>query len=131
MLRNIIVLLGLTLAVGLISAGLTYFRAGSMSPVRDIETKGLAAVQKGNITFFGVMIPLLVAVIAFFVYRAMLARYPATVHTYFFWLAVGVGVILSIAAAVVFKMRGFWELTALHVVYIACFGWILPLIWTV
>jgi hypothetical protein len=36
---------------------------------------------------------------------------------------------LSIMAAVVFKMRGFVEFTALHVLYVAGFGWIIPMLW--
>ena len=78
MFRNLVVLFGLLAVVGLISAVLTYIRAGTMSPVGDIQSKGLAAVQRGNLWFFGVAIPLLVAVIRFFVYRGILAHSPAS-----------------------------------------------------
>ena len=131
MLRNIAVLVGLLVVVGVISGILTYVRAGHLSPVADIQSKGLAAVQKSNLLFFGVEIPLLVGVIAFFVYRSMLARSPATANTSFLLLSVGVGVVLTILAGVVFKMRGFTEFTALHVVYIAALGWLMPLLWAV
>jgi hypothetical protein len=127
--RNVLVAAGIIVVLGIISAVLTYIRAEKMSPLSDIAAKGLAAVQRGNLTFFGVFIPLLVGIISFFVYRGMLARMPATANTSYLLLAVGVGVALSIAAAVVFKMRGFAELTALHILYIAGFGWIMPMLW--
>ena len=129
MLRNITVLVGLLVVVGVVSALLTYARAGNMSPVADIQSKGLAAVQKSNLLFFGVEIPLLVGIITFFVYRSMLAHSPANANTSFLWLSVGIGVILTILAAVVFKMRGFAEFTVLHVVYIAALGWLMPMLW--
>jgi hypothetical protein len=47
----------------------------------------------------------------------------------FLFLSVGVGIVLTILAAVVFKMRGFVEFTALHVVYIAALGWLMPMLW--
>ena len=129
MFRNLVVLVGLLVLVGLISAVLTYIRAGSMSPLTDIQSKGLAAVQRGNLLFFGVAIPLLVGVIGFFVYRGMLAHSPATVHTSFLLLAAGIGIVLEILAAVVFKMRGIVEFTVLQVMYVAAFGWIMPMLW--
>ncbi len=118
MFRNALVLFGLVVVLGILSAVLTYIRAGNMSPLADIQSKGLAAVQRSNITFFGVMIPLLVGGITFFVFRSMLAHSPATVHTSFLLLA-----------AVVFKMRGFVEFTVLHVAYVVALGWIMPMLW--
>jgi hypothetical protein len=131
MLRNIAVLVGMLVAVGVISAVLTYARAGSMSPVADIQSKGLAAVQKGNLIFFGVVVPLVVGIVAFFVYRSMLTRSPATANTSFLLLSIGIGIVFTILAAAVFKMRGFVELTALHAVYIAGLGWLMPMLWAV
>ena len=127
--KNLLVLIGVTVVVGLISAVLTYLRAEKMSPLADIASKGVAAVQKGNITFFGVAVPVVVGIIAFFVYRGMLARSAATAPTSFLLLSIGIAIVLSIMAAVVFKMRGFVELTALHVLYVAGFGWIVPMLW--
>ncbi len=129
MFRNALVLFGLVVVLGILSAVLTYIRAGNMSPLADIQSKGLAAVQRSNITFFGVMIPLLVGGITFFVFRSMLAHSPATVHTSFLLLAVGIGVALTVLAAVVFKMRGFVEFTVLHVAYVVALGWIMPMLW--
>jgi len=131
MLRNIALLAGLLVVVGIISALFTYVRTGSMSPLADIQSKGLPAVQKSNLLFFGVEIPLLVGVISFFVYRSMLAHSPATANSSFLLLAIGIGVVLSILAALVFKMRGFGEFTALHVVYIVALGWLMPMFWVV
>lgn len=127
--KNLLVLIGVMVVVGLISALLTYLRAEKMSPLADITSKGVAAVQKGNIVFFGVVMPLAVGIIAFFVYRGMLARSAATAPTTFLFLSIGIAIVLSILAAVVFRMRGFVELTALHVLYVAGFGWIIPMLW--
>ena len=127
--RNVLVALGIMVVLGVISAVLTYLRAEKMSPVSDIATKGLAAVQRGNLTFFGVFIPVLVGVCSFLAYRTLLARSPATAQTSYLLLAIGIGVALSIAAAVVFKMRGFVEFTVLHVIYIGGFGLVMPLLW--
>jgi len=128
--KNLLILIGVMVVVGLISALFTYLRAEKMSPLADIASKGVAAVQKGNITFFGLFVPVLVGPIAFFVYRGMLARSADTAQTTFLFLAIGIAIVLSILAAVVFKMRGFVELTALHVLYIAGFGWVMPKLWT-
>ena len=127
--RNVLVVFGIMVVVGILSGVLTYLRTEKMSPLNDIATKGLAAVQKANLLFFGVYIPVLVAVISFFVYRAMLAKAPASANTSYLLLAIGIGVVLSIMAAVVFKMRGFTEFTLMHVLYIAGFGWVLPMLW--
>jgi len=127
--RNLVTLTGLVIAVGLISALLTYVRAGKMSPPADIASKGLASVQRGNIIFFGVCMPLLVGAISFLIYRGMLARSADTARTTFLFLALGSAVILSVLAAVVFKLRGFVEFTVLHILYVAGFGWILPSFW--
>jgi len=127
--KNLLVLIGVTMVVGLISAVLTYLRAEKMSPLADIASKGVAAVQKGNIVFFGVAVPLAVGIIAFFVYRGMLARSAETAPTSFLYLSIGIAIVLTVLAAVVFRMRGFVELTALHVLYVAGFGWIIPLLW--
>jgi hypothetical protein len=127
--KNLLVLIGVMVVVGLISALLTYLRAEKMSPLADIASKGVAAVQKGNIVFFGVAVPLVVGIIAFFVYRGMVVRSAATAPTTFLYLSIGIAIVLSVLATVVFRMRGFVELTALHVLYVAGFGWIIPMLW--
>ena len=59
----------------------------------------------------------------------MLVRYPANPQTMFLSLAIGIGVVLTVLAAVVFKMRGLVEMTTLHILYIARFGWLIPVLW--
>jgi len=44
----------------------------------------------------------------------------------FLFLAIGIAVLFTVLAAVVFKMRRFVELTTLHILYAAGFGWIMP-----
>ncbi len=124
--KNTFILIGVMVAVGFISALLTYVRSEKMALPSEIASKGLAAIQRGNVIFFGVFMPLLVGIIAFYVYRGMLARSPDSAQTTYLFLAIGIGIVFTILAAVVFKMRGFAEFTALHVFYIAGFGWIMP-----
>jgi hypothetical protein len=59
----------------------------------------------------------------------MLARSADTAQSTYLFLAIGVAVLLSVLAAVVFKMRGFVELTVLHILYVLGFGWIVPSMW--
>lgn len=127
--KNIYLLIGVMVITGVVSALLTYIRTERMAPPADLVSKGLAALQKGNVIFYGLFMPLLVGSIAFYVYRGMLTRSPDTAQTMYLALAAGIAVVLTILAAVVFKMRGFVELTALHLFYVAGFGWIMPKLW--
>jgi hypothetical protein len=129
--KNTLILIGVMLAVGLISAVLTYTRTEKMASPADIASKGLAAIQKGNVIFFGLFMPILVGPISYYVYRSLLARSPDSAQTTYLFLAVGIGIVFTILAAVVFKLRGFVEFTALHVLYIAGFGWIMPRLWSI
>jgi hypothetical protein len=96
----------------------------------DIATKGLAAVQRRNVIFFGLFVPILVGPIAYYVYRSLLARSPDSAPITYLFLAAGIGIVFTILAAAVFKMRGFVEFTALHVFYVVGFGWIMPKLWS-
>lgn len=127
--KNIYLLIGVMVITGVVSALLTYIRTERMAPPADLVSKGLAALQKGNVIFYGLFMPLLVGSIAFYVYRGMLTRSPDTAQTMYLALAAGIAVVLTILAAVVFKMRGFVELTVLHLFYVAGFGWIMPKLW--
>lgn len=127
--RNFLLLLGVIVIVGIVSALFTYFRSEKMASQTDLASKGLAAIQKGNIIFYGLFMPIVVGLISFYIYRGLLARNPETAQTIFLGLAVGLGIALTILAAMVFKMRGFFEMTALHVLYVASFGWLAPLFW--
>jgi hypothetical protein len=128
--KNIFLLIGVMVVVGLISAVLTYIRTEKMASPADIASKGLAAIQKGNVIFFGLFVPILVGPIAYYVYRSLLARSPDSAQTTYLFLAVGIGIVFTILAALVFKMKGFVEFTALHVFYVAGFGWVMPKLWT-
>jgi hypothetical protein len=124
--KNFLTLLAIIAAIGVVSAILVYIRAGSLTSPADIAAKGLAAVRRSSVLFYGLFMPILVGVITFYVLRFMNARWPATAETNILWLAIGVAVVFTVMAAVVFKMRGFAELTALHVLYVGSFGWLLP-----
>ena len=127
--KNWLVVIGVMVIVGLISALFTYWRTEKMASPTDIASKGLAAVQKGNIIFYGFFMPVLVGLISYYVYRGILARSPDTAQTIFVSLAIGIGIVLTVLSAVVFKMRGFFEMTTLHLLYIAGFGWFTPMLW--
>ena len=127
--KNLLVVLGMMVAIGLISAVLTYVRAEKLAPPADLAAKGLDSVRKSTVIFYALFMPILVGPLAYFVYRGMLARSPDGASTSYLLLAVGIAVVFTILAAVVFKMRGFIELTALHVLYVAGFGWLVPMLW--
>ena len=124
--KNVYILIGVMLVIGLISALLTYMRTEKMASPADIASKGLAAVQRGNVIFFGLFMPVVVGPIAFYVYRSMLTRSPDGAQTTYLLLAIGIAIVFTILAALVFKMRGFVEFTALHIFYVAGFGWMMP-----
>lgn len=124
--KNLYILIGIMLALGIISAIITYIRADKISPLTDITAKGLDAVRRGNILFFGAFIPLLFGPASYFIYRSLLALSPDNAQTTFLLLATGVAIVLTILAAVVFKMRGFVEFLILHVLYTAGLGWLMP-----
>ena len=124
--KNIFLLISVMVAVGLISALLTYIRTEKMASPADIVSKGLTAVRQGNMIFFGLFMPILVGPIAYYVYRGLFARLPDSAQTIYLLLAGGIAIVFTILAALVFKMKGFVEFTALHVFYVAGFGWLMP-----
>jgi hypothetical protein len=124
--KNTLILIGVMVALGLISALLAYIRTEKMALPSEIASKGLAAVQRGNVIFFGLFVPVLVGPIAFYVYRSLLVRSADSAQTTYLLLAIGIAIVFTILAGVVFKMRGFVEFTALHIFYVAGFGWVLP-----
>jgi hypothetical protein len=128
--KNIFLFISVMVVVGLISALLTYIRTEKMASPADIASKGLTAVQQGNVIFFGLFMPILVGPIAFYIYRSMLVRSPDTGQTTYLLLATGIAIVFTILAALVFKMRGFIEFTTLHAIYVAGFGWVMPKLWT-
>ena len=124
--RNTFILIGVMVVIGLISALLTYIRTEKMASPVELASKGLAAIQKGNVIFYGIFMPILVGSLALFAYRGLLSRSPDTAQTTYLLLAAGIAIVFTILAAAVFKMRGFVELTTLHILYVAGFGWIMP-----
>jgi len=74
--------------------------------------------------------PILVGVISFFVFRSIHTRWRGSADMSFLFLAIGIAVLFTVLAAVVFKMRGFYELTSLHIFYTAGFGWVMPMLLT-
>lgn len=126
--KNLYVLGGVMIVLAAVSALITYFRAGTMSPPNDIATKGLAAIQRGNVLFFGVFMPLITGWISYRVWLSMQAKYGVAAQSKYLVLAIILGVIFSIMAALVFKMRGFWEFFVLHAIYVIGLGWLMPLL---
>lgn len=125
--KNYIILGGITLSLAVLSAIITYFRAGSMSPTHDIATKGLAAIQRGNILFFGLFMPAITGWISYKVWLNMQTKYGAMAQSKFIILAIIMGVVFTILAAVVFKMRGFSEFLILHIFYVIGLGYLMPM----
>ena len=124
--KNILVLVWVMLGISVGSALLTYWRAASMASPAKVASQGLPALRRGNLIFYGVFNPLLFGLTSYYLYGYLLGHWPATAQAVLLSLAIATGVIFTILAAVVFKMRGFIELLVLHVIYILGFGWLMP-----
>lgn len=124
--RNTFVLIGIMLVIGVLSAIIAMVRTASFATPEEIAAKGMAALRRERLIFYGIYMPLGVGIISFFVYRFMSARWPASVDTNFLLLAFGMAVLLSVMALAVFKGRAFVEFTLLHILYVAGFGWLMP-----
>lgn len=120
--------IGIVFAVAAISAVLVYWRAENFAKPEELAQKGLAAYRQQQVTFYGLFMPIAVGVISFYVFRALENRAPDSAEQTLLLLAIGIAIVFTVMAAVVFKMRAFYELTFLHVVYTAGFGWIMPLL---
>lgn len=117
----------LIVALTIVSAVYTYLRAGVLASPEQIASKGLAVARRDTAVFYaGVAVAF--GVIGFFVFRGMLHASPLLAARNFLFLAIGVGVLLEIMAAIVFKMRGLLDLTVLHILFIVSYGWLLPLV---
>ncbi len=57
----------------------------------------------------------------------MSGRYPNNPQTLFLELAIGFGILFTLLALVFFR-KAFLEFTAMHVLYVAGFGWIWPML---
>jgi len=83
-------ILGWILIVTILSALYAAFRAPALSTPEEIAPKGLAA-RRRELGIFYAMVPIVVGLIAFFVYRGMLARSPETAQGTFLLIAIGIG----------------------------------------
>jgi hypothetical protein len=125
--ESLVIPIILALALSIVSAGYTYFRARVLASADQITAKGLAAASRDTAVFYA-GVSVVVGVIGFFVFRGMFNASPGEAQRNFLLLALGIGVVLEIMAAVVFKMRGIMDLTLLHVVHIVGYGWLMPLL---
>jgi hypothetical protein len=124
--RNTLTLAGIIIVIAATGALLTYWRSESMATPADIAARGLSIVKRDAVLFYGLFLPAVVGVIAWFVYKGMYGQSPETAASNLLLLAIGIGVVFTVLAAIVFKMRGFSEFLALHILYAAGFGWIMP-----
>lgn len=124
--ENMQALVGVIVVIAVLSALLVAWRAESMAQPGDLEKRGLGAVRRDAVLFYGIALPVVVGVITYYVYRWMNGRWPDDAQTYILLLAVAIAVIFTAMAAAVFKMRGFAEFVILHVLYVIGFGAVLP-----
>jgi hypothetical protein len=115
----------LIIAIAFVSAVYTYFRTGVIASPDQVSAKGLPLASRETAIFYA-FVAILVGVIGFFVFRGMLHSSPDTASRNFLFLAVGIGIVFEVMGAVVFKMRGLADLTLLHLLHIAGYGWLLP-----
>jgi hypothetical protein len=120
--KNALELLGSFVIVAVISIVLVYFRSEGMTTAEILAKRGLGTIKRENIIFFGLVMPATVCLISYFVYRRWYVGQP--IH--FLFLAIGMGIVLSIMAAIFYR-KAFYELALLHVIHIFFFGWLLPL----
>lgn len=123
--RSLLSIAVLIIAVALVSAIYTYIRANVIAAPDQIASKGLPAASQDTAVFYA-FVAVLVGVIGFFVFRGMLHSSPDSASRNFLFLAVGIGIVFEIMGAVIFKMRGLADLTLLHLLHIAGYGWLLP-----
>jgi hypothetical protein len=124
--RPITVLVVMMIGIGLVSGLFGYWRAQSFSSPDELATKALSTIRRDRLIFYGLFMPVLVGIISYFVYNWMKARWSGSGESAFLVLAIATALVLTVLAAVVFRMRGFAEFTALHVLYTVGFGWIMP-----
>jgi hypothetical protein len=111
--------------VALVSGVYAYLRAASLASPQTIAEKGLAAARRDNAVFYTI-VSVVTGVIGTIVFRGMLRSAPEAADGRFLLLAIGIGVVFEIMAAIVFRMRGIVDFTVLHLLHIAGYGWILP-----
>ncbi|MCI0708552.1 MAG: hypothetical protein L0154_00145 [Chloroflexi bacterium] len=117
----------LVIALTIISSVYAYLRAETLTATDQLEDKGLSVARRDTAVFYA-GVAVVVGIIGFFVFRAMHNASPDSAQNQFLYLAIGIGAALEIMGAIVFKMRGLADLTVLHTLYIAAYGWLLPFV---
>jgi hypothetical protein len=116
----------LILVVAAISGVYAYLRATTLTRPDQLAAKGLERAHWDTAVFYA-GVALVVGVLGVLVFRWMGGGASPTAPRSFLLLALGIGVALEIMAAMVFKMRGLVDFTALHMLHLVGFGWLLPL----
>ncbi len=125
--RSLASVVVLIVSLTLVSAIYTYFRAQVFTTSDQLATKGLAAARRNTAIFYA-GVAVVVGIISYYVFRAMVRASPDAADGRFLLLAIGIGVALELMAALVFRMRGIADFTVLHVLHVAVYGWLLPLV---
>jgi hypothetical protein len=123
--KSLLSVVVLIIAVTFVSAIYTYFRSSVIAAPDQIASKGLPVVSRETAVFYA-FVAILVGIIGFFVFRGMLHSAPDSAPRNFLYLAIGIGIVFEILGAVIFKTRALADLTLLHILHIAGYGWLLP-----
>jgi len=118
----------LILIVAAISGVYAFLRAATLTMPDQLAAKGLERARWDTAVFY-VGVAVVVGILGTFVFGWMGGATSPNAPRSFLLLALGIGVALEIMAAVVFKMRGLADFTALHIVQIVGFGWLLPMLY--
>lgn len=128
MFQNIINSLIISIPVGILTAAIVLIRADHFAEPAQVAAKGAfgASLQ----TALGYLIGAVVfGVIAVFTYQWMAGRWPENIKDLFLKVAIGLGVFFTILAFVVcplIKLNRAPEFTAMHLFWVAGFGWLMP-----
>jgi hypothetical protein len=104
-------------------SNIAVFRSEGMANLDVLAKRGLAVIKRENIIYFGLVMPVVVGLVSYYVYR----RWYISEPQHFLILAICIGIGLSILAAVFYK-RALIDFSILHVVHIFFFGWLMPLL---
>ena len=128
MFQTIINSLVISIPVGILTAAIVLIRGKNFASAAEISAKGLlgASLQ----TAFGYLVGAVIfGAIAVFTYQWMAGRWPENIKDLFLKLAVGLGIFFTILAFVVcplIKLNRAPEFTAMHLIWVAGFGWLMP-----
>lgn len=132
MFKNLLTALTVILPITLLSGGLTYWRAEALTEEKTAEASSEEPeISATVLTFAAVAFSVIFGLIATALYTWMIGRWPATAFNVYLGLAIGLTIFFSVAAAIVrpaAKMGGVTECIALHILFGAGYGWLLPLL---